>query len=305
MRAPAADASAPRIDKTKLEVYLRYIEGYTPQVKLAIDDPAPSAYKDFFRVLVHLSMGEQKVGDRFYYVSSDGQHFFSGTLWDLTENPFLDTLARLPSDGPSFGPPTAKVTIVVFSDFECPYCRAFAKTVRDSIPKKYPADVRVVFENFPIESIHPWARAAAEAAHCLADQKNDAFWAFHDWIFEHQQEVNDAYQKQKAGFGAYLKSKTLEIGNAQNLDAAKLGSCIDTHATAKRIEETIRAGRALQVQQTPTSFLNGRMIPGAAPWASLDAVIQLEMNRPKEIAGPGQEKCCEVTAPTVFKNEHP
>ena len=286
----AAQSAPPKLDKQKLQVYLRYAEGFTSGVQIALDDPTPSAFKGYYRVVAHLTMGPQKA-DRVYYVTSDGQHLIAGNLWEMDKTPFADTLAHLPADGPSFGPASAKVNMVVFSDFECPYCREFAKTIRDNLPKKYPNDVRVIFEDFPIDSIHKWARAAAEAAHCVANQKPDAFWAFHDWMFEHQQEVNPANVREKA----------LDIAKSQNLDLTKLGSCIDTHATAAKVERNIELGQALQIQQTPTVFVNGRTIPGAVSWSSLDTVIQMELNRPKDIPGPTAEKCCEVTVPTVLK----
>ncbi len=291
---PGGDAPLPQIDKAKLEAYLRYIEGYTSGVKLLIDNPSSSAYPGYFRILVHVSFGAQKVGDRLYYVTSDGEKFINGSLWDLNENPFLDTLDRLPTDGPSFGPATAKVTMVVFSDFQCPYCREFAKTLREHIPQTYQNDVRVVFKDFPIETLHPWARAAAEAGECIAEQKQDAFWAFHDWIFDHQQEIS----------AANVAGKTLDFAKSQPLDPAKLSTCLSSHATAKLVDESVDAGRSLQVQQTPTVFVNGRLIGGAVPWNSLDAVIQLELNRPKEIPGPSTAKCCEITAPTIFESEN-
>lgn len=297
--ASDAETHGPKIDKAKLETYLRYIEGYTEGVRLAIDDPTPSVYKGFSRVVVHVSMGTQKVGDRLYYVTPDGERFVSGTVWQLGENPWADTLALLPQDGPAFGPANAKVTMVVFSDFECPYCREFAKTLRDNIPKQYPTDVRVVFEDFPIESIHPWSIAAAEAAHCVGDVDASAFWAFHDWIFEHQGEVDGWYKQGQEPKN--LRDETLAIGTEHKLDPAKVGACIDTHATRKEIEESLRAGRVLQIDKTPTIFLNGRMIPGAVSAKTLDAVIDLERNRPVGITGPAATKCCEVTAPTIFK----
>ncbi|HSU61241.1 MAG TPA: DsbA family protein [Bryobacteraceae bacterium] len=285
-----AQPGPPELDKQQLEIYVRYAEGFTKGVKITLDDPTPSAIKDYYRVVAHLIMGAQKA-DRVYYVTRDGQHLIAGNLWELSKNPFADTLEHLPSNGPSFGPGNAKVTITVFSDFECPYCREFAKTVRDNLRKKYPADVRVVFEDFPLDAIHKWARAAAEAAHCIANQNPESFWLFHDWLFEHQQEVNQGN----------VREKTLDFAKGQNLDPAKVGTCIDTHATAQVVEENLAAGRMLQIQQTPTVFVNGRTIPGAVPWSTLDTVIQMELNRPKEIPGPSTEKCCEVTIPTVVK----
>lgn len=292
--APAdTSSSPPKLDRQKLDDYLRYTEGFTPQVKLTIDDPGPSAYPGYFRVIVHLSVtrdkGVQQVGQKLYY-TPDGEHFIAGQLWELNKNPFEDTLERLPTDGPSFGPPNAKITIVVFSDFECPFCREFAKTLRSNVAQHYPKDVRVVFKDFPIDSIHPWAVAAAEAAHCIANQNPAAFWLFHDWIFEHQQEITPQN----------LKDKTLAFAQQQNIPAAALATCIDNHTTAAAVQESLEQGRSLQIQQTPTLFVNGRQVPGAVPWTTLDAVIQLEMGRPKDIPGPSSQQCCAVSAPTVL-----
>jgi hypothetical protein len=74
---------------------------------------------------------------------------------------------------------------------------------------------------------------------------------------------------------------------------------MDTHATGEQVKRSIAAGRILQIQQTPTVFVNGRTIPGAVPWSSLDTVIQMELNRPRDIPGVSAEKCCSVAVPTV------
>lgn len=284
------ESQAPKIDKQRFETYLRYAEAFAPNVKMSIDDPTPSAFKGYFRVLVHLSAGAQKL-DRVYYVLPDGQQFISGNLWNLNQSPFLDALGRLPANGPSFGPANAKVTIVVFSDFECPYCRELAKTIRYNIPQKYLADVRVIFENFPIDSIHKWARAAGEAGHCIAEQNATVFWKFHDWIFEHQQEVNETN----------LREKVVAFAKQENLDGQRFSGCLDSRAAAEEVTRDEEAGAALQISRTPTLFINGRMIDGAVPWETLDNVIKIELNRPKEIPGASGEKCCEVSIPTATK----
>jgi protein-disulfide isomerase len=277
-------SGAPKIDKTKVEAYIRYAEAFTPDVKFSIDDPVPSAYPGYFRVVAHLTKGRNRL-DRVYYFSSDGQHFINGAIWDLNSSPFLDTLEHLPTNGPSLGPADAKVTMVVFSDFECPYCRELAKTLRDNIPRKFPNDVRVVFKDFPIESIHPWARAAAEASHCIVDQSVPDFWAFHDWIFEHQQEMNPAN----------IREKTLDFAKSHALNAGKLNTCLDAHASAAAIDESLRAGQALQIEQTPTMFVNGRAVGGSIAWPQLESLIDLELKRPAQVPGPPSgAKCCEV-----------
>jgi protein-disulfide isomerase len=268
----SVSASVP-VDKQRLENYLRYAEGFASSVKFVIDDPAPTPIPGYYRLVVPLSMGESKQ-DKVYFLSSDGKLLVTGPIWDLNRNPFAETLQQLPSIGPSFGPENAKIKIVVFSDFECPYCREFARTLRDNIPQKYPRDVRVIFEDFPIDSLHPWARAAAEASHCLSDGNAELFWAYHDWIFQHQGEINVGN----------LRDKVMGFAKEHNLDTAKLGTCLDTHAKKPEVEDSLHTGHQLGIEKTPTFYLNGREVPGAVGWPALNTLIQMELNRPVFIA---------------------
>ena len=262
---------APQIDKLKFEAYVRYAEGFSSAVKFAIDDPVVTPLQGYYRVLVHMSMGQTQQ-DKVYYVTSDGKHVLTGPVWDLDKNPFLETAAHVPTEGPSFGPANAKITLVVFSDFECPYCREFARTIRTDLAHNY-KDVRVVFKDFPIESLHPWAKAASEAAHCVGDDNAEIFWSFHDWIFEHQGEIDSKN----------LREKSLQFSRDHGLDPAKVTACIDSHATSAEIESNIQIGRTLDITKTPTFFLDGRAIPGAIPWAALNTLLQMEENRPPSI----------------------
>jgi protein-disulfide isomerase len=287
--APSDPTPPPKLDRAKWESFLRYAEGYVAAVKFDFDDPKPSSIPGFFQVTVHLSNGESKL-DRQYYVTADGQNIVSGSLWNVNQGPFAENLRKLPKDGFSFGPPDAPVNIVLFSDFQCPYCSELAKTIRRELPQKYGDKVHVVFKDFPLSSVHPWARAAAETAHCFAAQKPAAFWAFHDWIFEHQKEVN----------AANLRDKTMDFSKAQSLDPAQLAACLDSHAPAAAIDQSIQLGRLLQVQQTPTFFVNGRPETGALPWDRLSSLIDFELNHPKEFSpAASDEKCCEITIPKV------
>ncbi len=272
----ASKGSGPKVDKVALEQFIRYTEGYTPIVKITIDDPVPSPFKGFDRLPVHLGLGAQTI-DKQYYVAENGQ-IVNGTLWNTNESPFAVNLQLLPHDGPAFGPENAKVTMVVFSDFQCPYCRKFAQTMRQEIAKKYPNDVRVEFQDYPIESIHKWAEQAAEAGHCIGDGRASAFWAYHDWIYEHQGEITPDN----------LQGKAAEFAKTQGLDSAKVSACISSHSTASKVKAALKAGQELEVQQTPTSFVNGRLVSGALEPANLDAIIQLELTRPPQVPGPGK-----------------
>ncbi len=294
--ALAIPVSNANLDKAKLAEYIRYADGFMPEVQIRVDDPQPSPFTGFKRVLVHLTVqrgSATQKADRVYYVTIDGQQIVPGTVWQLNDSPFRDTLNHLPRTGPAFGPADAKVTIVVFSDFECPYCREMAKTIRDNISKSYPRDVKVLFEDYPLRSEHKWAASAAEAAHCITRQKESVFWDFHDWIFEHQGEVNEQN----------LRSKVLEFAGNHQLDAAILGTCLDQHRTAAEVDQSERSGRALQITQTPTLFINGRMVPGAVSWKNLESIIEIELHRPNKIRSATTEGCCEVSIPSAMQTD--
>ena len=284
-----AAGPAPVLNKPQLEKYLRYAEGFTASVHFLIDDPTSSPFPNYYRVVVHLTTDAGARLDRVYYVTPDGQKLINGSIWDLQMSPFTESLSHMPDGGYSFGPANAKVKIVIFSDFECPFCKEFAKTIRGNLAQKYPGEVRVVFENFPIDSLHPWARAAAEASHCIGDQNPAAFWSFHDWIFSHQEEVKKDN----------LRAKVLAFAKDQNLDSSKIESCIDQRSDKAAVDNEVAAGKQLQVQQTPTVFINGRTVPGALPWPSLDSVIQLELNRPASVPDAKAEECCQLPIPAV------
>ncbi len=286
---PVTPTTPPKIDHARWETYLRYAEGYVADVKFAFEDPKPSSIPGFYEVVVHLSNGPNKL-DRVYYVTADGQGIINGTIWNINDGPFASNLKVLPKEGPSFGPADAPVSMVIFSDFQCPFCSELAKTIRKNLPAKYPNKVHVIFVDFPLASMHPWARAAAEGAHCLADQRPDAFWAFHDWIFDHQKEVN----------ADNLRAKTMDLAQQLSLDQTKVGACLDAHTHAAEIDKSVELGRVLEIHQTPTFFVNGRTESGALDWTRIAALIDFELNRPKQFASQANdEKCCEVAIPKV------
>ena len=149
---------------------------------------------------------------------------------------------------PSFGPADAPVTIVEFGDLQCPSCRAEAPILREMLPAFYQNKVRVVFKDFPLESIHPWARAASIAARCVFRQNHEAYWKFYDWDYDNQEEITPET----------LKSKVLAWAAGNGVNSAELERCIDTKATDAEVAQNISEGRALGVRGTPTVFVNGR-----------------------------------------------
>lgn len=269
---PASSAIAQKkpksaLDKSALEAYLRHVELYRGTVTYKIDDPRPS--KDlpgFSEVEVHLSFDGGTKDER-YYVSKDGQILVNGDVYRINGNPFQTNLDRLSlADLPSLGPANAPVTIVEFGDLECPDCRMEAPILRHNVRETFASQVRLYFKDFPLGSIHPWARAAAIAGRCVYHQDAKAFWDFYDWIYENQQEIEPDN----------LNSKILAWAGQNPLDARRLGGCIETKASEPEVDRSLAEGRSLGVRGTPTLFINGRKIGGLA-WPDLELVIRKEL----------------------------
>ncbi|MEO5926016.1 MAG: DsbA family protein [Bryobacteraceae bacterium] len=273
--AAAAFAQAPTrqnlLDKANLEAYLRRLELWIPQVAVQIDDPKPSPYlKGFSEVVVHLSYnGNGK--EEHYLVSADGTGMVKGEVFDLTKSPFQATLDKIKTENqPSFGgSATAPVTLVVYGDFQCPYCKAEADVMRKNVTQTFGDKVRVVFKDFPLEQIHPWARAGSIAGRCVYKQDAKKFWDFHDWIYAGQAEVD----------AANLSEKVNKWAADNGLNAAEFGTCVSTKATDAEVQSNLAEGRSLGINATPTSYLNGFKLEGTVQWEVLQQVINMELTR--------------------------
>jgi len=285
------------IDKAALEAYLRHAELWIPQVAVSIDDPQPSAYlPGFSELAVHLSyQGQTK--DEHYYVSQNGKSIVKGEVYDITKSPFQPAIDRIKLDSqPSYGKAGAPVTIVVYGDFQCPVCKVEAEVMRKNLVQSFPDKVQVYFKDFPLESIHPWARAASNAGRCIYKQDPQAFWKFHDWIYENQDGVTPDT----------LNSKVMTWAGTSGIDAIQLGRCVDGKVTDKEVAQNMAEGRSLGLDATPTLYINGRKFVGALEWPILQQLITLEIEHqavaPKTTAKAEDAKCeetCVVNIPKI------
>lgn len=163
-------------------------------------------------------------------------------------------------DRPFMGPSDAPVTIVEFSDFECPYCSRMAKTIK-KVASDYSESVKLVFRQFPLTRIHSNAQKAAEAALCAADQGK--FWEMHDLMFEDQKKlkVED------------LKEKAVSLG----LRKEEFDQCLDSSKHAEVVSSDLYDGVRAGVSGTPTMFVNGRPLSGQVPYERLTQIIEEEL----------------------------
>ena len=289
--APAASNKKSTFDRAAVGEYVKTIEMWPKDLELKIGDPKASAYLPGFQEFTVGAIYQgNEVLQRQYYMSPDGQRFIQGNVFMLSKHPFQRNIDKLKTDlMPSFGTPGAPVTLVVFSDFQCPFCREEAKTIREQLPKEFPTEVRIYYKEFPLTSIHPWAMKSAVAGRCVFRAKPEAFWDYHDWIFDKQADIT----------AENVTSKILEWAGVKGLDTLALTRCMETSATEPEVRKNMAEGLSLGVDRTPTMFLNGRPLEGMQ-WEQLKARIAFELGYQKTAKNAG-EKCCEVTIPGVVK----
>ena len=201
------------------------------------------------------------------YVTKDGRYMFRGEIRDLTVDPFAENRTKLKiADAPSIGPADAKVTVVEFSDFECPHCQEMYSILK-AVEPEFP-QVRFVFTNFPLTEIHPWAMTAAIAARCAFQSSPDAFWRVHNQLFDNQDIItaDNAWDE------------VTDFATSAGLSADALHTCMAAPEAKAKVEADLAEGKALGVESTPTLFINGRpMIGGDKP--TLEQTIRFELAR--------------------------
>jgi protein-disulfide isomerase len=274
---------ATALDKPALEAYLRHLLMWTPGIAVKIGDPTPGPLPGFYAVKVRGSLGDHSQ-DYTFYVSADGQKIIRGDVLDVKANPFQADLDLLKTDDqPFLGIPGAPVTIVEFSDFQCPYCKQESAIMRTQLPQAYPTDIQIVHLDFPLEAMHPFARSAAILGRCIYRQNNSSFWAWHDWAFAHQGELTPAN----------LRDKALEYAKGdKNLDITALTSCTTSPEARAEVDRTLAIGNALNITATPTMFINGRRLVGALALDELKLVIdhEIEYSKTRKKAA----DCCSI-----------
>jgi len=176
----------------------------------------------------------------------------------------VERVAVSADDDPYLGPQNAPVTIIEFSDFECPYCTTFYRDTLVPLLETFPQEVRFVYRDFPLVNIHSNARPAAEAAQCAFAQGK--FWEFHNGIFQNQSRLG--------------KPLYLELASEIGLDQSVFEQCFNSGRFADEVTRDFNEARELGVTGTPTFFVNGRPMVGAQPLEAFVAIVE------EELAGP-------------------
>lgn len=186
----------------------------------------------------------------------------------FSQTPTFEVSEALIASAPAKGDPNAPVTVVEFSDYECPFCKRFFDETLDQL-QSYVDDgtVRFVWIDFPLTKIHPQAFKAALAARCAADQGGqDMYWQMHDQLFE--------AQSQWAGENSDALAVFTELAQNIGLDGETLQACIEAETFSDDVQAGLREGQRLQVSGTPTFFINGEKLVGAQPIDAFEATIE-------------------------------
>ena len=255
-QAPANCAPVEAAVKSRaLEVAARSIGTEPVLPRIDREEVLPgTCYWQLFVTLPH------NRGHAVLYVSPD-RHFVSPALCDLTadfekEDAKLDAQLRTEAAAdrpPVSGPETAPLTVVLFSDFECPFCAAFSRTV-EQYQKDNPGKLRLIFRNSPLP-VHKWAKAAARAGICVAQQSPDAFWQFQDFLFPRQKEIT---VDNLADLVKQFLPTVPEVHREPYFE------CMATTYPENRLDLDLAEMRAYRIHSTPTLFINGRRYGGFA-----------------------------------------
>jgi len=270
----AAQANSPEVNqRIERQVRIYLSEKISPAVNITVSNRNPSTdFPGYDKVVVTLSQGERKQ-DLDFLVSNDGSKLVRAIKWDITKDPYAEVMKKIDISGrPIRGNKDAKVTIVNFDDLECPFCSRMHDVLTKEVPKVYGDKVRVIYKDFPLTEIHPWATHAAIDANCLASQSNEAYWDFADYAHANQKQLSADMKPPFTAQFAALDKTALEIGQRRNLNAAPLQACIKEQKPSQ-VTASMQEGSRLDISATPTMFINGEKIDGAAPMPELQAAI--------------------------------
>lgn len=292
--------SNPAEVNRRIERLVRNHYTLPPSVDVKVTNRAPSKdFPQYDQVTLKLSRGDQSTS-RDFLISKDGQKLFQ-----FAE--VVDPLNKIDlANRPYRGNKDAKVTIVNYDDFQCPYCSRNHQELMNAILKSYGDRVRIVYKDFPLYEIHPWAIHAAVNSNCLAAQNNDAYWDYADYVHANQKDISGTppaasdkatpeqvgAARQKALEGAFerLDKSAQDIAGKRGLNTAKLEACVK--AQDKTIVDASRKeGEDLGVNATPTMYVNGEKIDGIVTDEDLHKAIDRALQnagQPAAAASAGQ-----------------
>jgi protein-disulfide isomerase len=267
--SPAAAPKTELPSEETVNAFLFQMFGYDPVITWKVSEIRPSEIAGLAEVTAILSNPQGSNAIKLY-VSSDGKHAIAGEVLPFGPHPFDEVRDKLNKgvDGVAKGPANAAVTIVEFTDMQCPHCKQAAPNIEQLLSLE--PDVRFVFQNFPLTS-HNWADKAADYVDCVGRASNDAVWKFIQKTFDEQNNITEANADEK------LKA----IATASGVKADEIAACAGKADTKVRVEASVDLGKSVGVTGTPALFINGRSMAGTTPVDVLRKVVEFSATQAK------------------------
>jgi protein-disulfide isomerase len=226
---------------------------------------------DYDKITVTFSRGESKQTHDFL-ISKDGRTLLSVTKMSLDKDPYADVMAKINTTGRPFrGAKDAKVTVVVYDDFQCPFCTRMHVTLFDDVMKSYGDRVKVIYKDYPLFEIHPWAGRAAIDSGCLAEQSTGAYWEFADYVHANPKAISGDKRPVDNQL-AEVDRITLDLGKKHSVDLTRLSQCVKAQSR-EQLDASVKEAEALGVSATPAVFVNGMKLEGAVPGRDVRQVL--------------------------------
>ena len=231
-----------------VDSFMQQTFGYEPNVTWKVSSIKPAPVPGLAQVDVVLASPQGQQSSRFY-VTADGEHAVVGEIIPFGAKPFDHARKTLEKgiSGPSRGPKDAAVTVVEFGDLQCPACKAAQPAIEALIAAE--PNTRFVFQNFPLE-MHNWAAKGAAFADCVAQASNEAFWKFIAKTYETQADITAENADQKL----------TALADGAGVKGADIAACANTPVTKAHVDASLALGKSVNVNGTPTLFVNGRSI---------------------------------------------
>ena len=264
--------SAPPELAHKIERQVRSFYTIPAGVKVTVGAITPSSdLAGFDAVTVTIDGGEGRPKELKFLISKDRNSMLRLTKFDLTKDPFTELMSKIDVTGrPSRGAKAAKVVVVNFDDFECPFCSRMHQTLFPEIFKEYGDRVSFIYKDYPLAEIHPWAIHAAVDANCLAALNPDAYWDFADSIHANKGVVDN---EKTPGARLDVIDRLAQLqGQRHNVDVVKLLACVRAQ-NEDGVKASMKEADDLGVSATPTLFINGQKIDGAVPISEVRAAL--------------------------------
>ena len=265
---------APADVAQKVERQVRSYFNIPPDVNIKLGPLTPSEFPNYDNLTVTLSHEGKSQGVEFL-LSKDGKSLIRITKMDLTKDPYADTMKKIDVAGrPQRGNPDAKVTIVNYDDFECPFCSRMHSTLMSEILPQYGDKIRIIYKDYPLP-MHPWAVHAANDANCLAKESGKSYWEFADYVHANQHTISGAQKDVQQAFGE-LDRITLDIGKKNGADTIRLQACVKAQADSA-VKSSVAEADSVGVNATPTMFVNGERLEGAMDTDQVRAALNQQL----------------------------